>query len=64
MTFVGAHLPDDQALAVYQRIDDLAQERRNGGDDPDGPGIDAIRAAVFVDLLLSGGGSGQQRRRR
>ena len=59
MSWVGAHLPDDQALAVYQRIDDLAQARRNSGEDPDGPGIDTIRAAVFVDLLLTGDGNDQ-----
>ena len=56
MSWVGAHLPDDQALAVYQHIDDLAQARRNSGEDPDGPGIDTIRAAVFVDLLMTGTG--------
>ena len=59
MSFIGAHLPDDQALTVYEHIDQLAQERRNGGEDPDGPGIDALRAAVFVDLLLTSCQTGQ-----
>lgn len=51
MAWLGSYVPEDQALAGYQRIDDLARARVLG-EDVDRDSLGVARSQVFMDLLL------------
>ena len=65
MSWLGAWLPDAQAAAGWDRIDDLAMRRVGDGQVDPGPygdhapldgealSLDAVRAQVFFDLLMT-----------
>ena len=51
MAWLGGHVPEEQALAGYRRVDDLARARLLGAD-VDGQSLAVARSQVFTDLLL------------
>ena len=53
MAWLGTYVPEEQALAGYQRIDDLARARMLG-EDVDSDSLAVVRSQVFMDLLLGG----------
>ncbi len=53
MAWLGTYVPEEQALAGYQRIDDLARARMLG-EDVDSDRLGVTRSQVFMDLLLGG----------
>ena len=51
MAWLGGYVPEEQALAAYRRVDDLARARLLGAD-VDGQSLAVTRSQVFTDLLL------------
>ena len=51
MAWLGGYVPEEQALAGYRRVDDLARARLLGAD-VDGQSLAVARSQVFTDLLL------------
>ena len=52
MAWLGTYVPEEQALAAYRRVDDLARARLLGATDVDGQSLAVTRSQVFMDLLL------------